>query len=264
MENKFYLIDNNGEIIVPNELKNKFILVLDHDGIIHPNELIEEYIKKIDYRASNEYKLALSKMMDERELTDEKFNLLMREHYFIKDQVLEEVKEELKGKIPYDLIYTFNNVYEGVLDTIRFVYMSRVFDAIILNSHRNCQFEIDGKEKFHKRYLPFVQTFYPAFHQEKYDSTLPNLWDNNDRVRTNKGIYLMNQLGVTNLKGFYAVDDSFPVCKEYNECGAKSFYKAPNMDSKDIIMQAASAAFNDRRNFVCDDDKGKGAYCKKR
>lgn len=264
MENKTFLIDNNGKRIEPRDLNNKFILVLDHDGIIHPNELIEEYIKKIDYRASDEYRHALLTMMEERELTVEKFDLLMMEHYFIKDQVLEEVKEEFKGKIPYDLIYTINNAYEGVLETIRFVYMSRVFDAMILNSHRNCQLEIDGKDSFHKNYLPFLQTFYPAFHQEKYDSTLPNLWDNNDRVRTNKGIYLMNQLGITNLKGFYTVDDSSFICKEYKECGAKTFYKSPTVSSKDVIMQAASAAFNDRRNLVSDDDKGRGAYRKVR
>ena len=264
MDNKVFILDINGNIIDPKDLKNKFVLVLDHDGIIHPNELIEEYIKKIDYRASDEYKSILSKMMDERELTDERFNYLIREHYFIKDQVLEEVKEEFRGKIPYDVIYTIKNAYEGVLDTIRFVYVSRVFDAFILNSHRNCQFEIDGKDSFHKKYLPFLQTFYPPFHQEKYDPTLPNLLDNNDRVRTNKGLYLMNQLGVTNLKGFYAVDDSAGICKEYKECGAKSFYKAPNMDSKDIIMQAASAAYNDRRELRNDEDKGRGAYCKVR
>ncbi len=262
MDNKVFILDNNGEKIEPEDLKDKFILVLDHDGIIHPNELLEEYIKKIDYRASAEYRQALSKMMDERELTDEKFNLLMREHYFIKDQVLEEVKEEFKGKIPYDLIYTINNAYKGVLDTIRFVYVSRVFDAIILNSHRNCQFEIEGKDSFHKNYLAFLQTFYPAFHQEKYDSSLPNLMDNNDRVRTNKGIYLMNQLGITNLKGFYAVDDSAGICKEYKECGAKAFYKSPNESSNDVIMRAAGEAFNDRRNLRNSDDRGRGAYRK--
>ena len=266
MNNKTFLIDINGNIIEPKDLKNKFILVLDHDGIIHPNELIEEYVKKIDYRASDEYRLALSKMMDEREPNEEELSLLIREHYFMKDQVLEEVKEEFKGKIPYDLIYTFENAYEGVLDTIRFVYVSRVFDAIILNSHQNCQFEIDGKERFHKYYLPFLQTFYPPFHKDKFDPSLPNLLDNNDRVRTHKGIYLMEQLGVTNLKGFYAVDDGYHICKEYNECGAKSFYKAPGLTSSAVIMQAASAAYNDRRKLINDeeDDKGRGAYRKVR
>ena len=243
-------------------MNNRFILVLDHDGIIHPNELLEEYIKEIDFRATKEYHDELIRLMEERELTKEKFDLMMMEHYYVKDQVLEEVLENFKGRIPYEMIYTIENAYHDVVKTIKFVHDCHAFDEIFLNSHRNCLFEKTSKDNFHGEYLPFIRTFYPPFHVKPFDPTLENLWDNNDRERTDKGIYLMKQLGITNLKGFYAVDDSLSICKEYERCGAKAFYKKPTDSSIDVIIRAAGAAFDDRR--ALESREGRGAYTKRR
>ena len=230
-------------------VNNKLVLVLDHDGIFHANELLENYIKRIDYRGSAEYRDYLFQLMEERELTKEKFDLLIMDHYMIKDQILEEVFSQYKGRIPYNEIYTIENAFDDVVNTVKLINNCNVYDEIILNSHVNSPFEILYKRRFHQEYLPFMKTYFPQFHMDPYNYDTPHLWVNNDRIRTNKALYLMEKRGLSNLIGYYAVDDSSSICREYEHEHAKAFYKSPEESSKEVLYRALNCALTDRREM---------------
>ena len=238
-------------------MEKKYVLVLDHDGIFHPNELIEEYIKRINYLGTLEYAYSLMKAYDNNEITQEEKDEKTEEHRYIRNMILEETGNY--KKIPYKKIYTLENANMEAIITLFFIYDLHIFNEIVFNSHRNCERDLKAKTSFDKQHLSIVdELYFPLFHSEKYDPTLVNLYNNNKRIRTDKADFLMKQRHIHDLRGYYGVDDSAKICKEYERCNGKSFYKSNDISVREVLLKAARECFCDRLELAKQEGKDVG------
>ncbi len=212
----------------------KRYLLLDCDGVIFDsNRLIDKEVKKMEFRASDEYGEWLFQMLmdyqsqlleleDERARNDERVSKLQMaieevkklrsEHFLLKDMVLEEALPEYRRRIDYNAIFQLRNTFDGVIEKIRGICETGIFDEIFIVSHYNSPAEAEAKRRFFAKYLPTVKVILVEFHKDKF--TVGDDAKNKSRERTNKITEFLALQEIIDYTLLYFIDDTVSIVDE--------------------------------------------------
>lgn len=249
-------------------MDNKHILVLDLDGVIFNSlKLIDMRVKAIDERATDSYLARLIERSEElqKELYQleyervndcddikadimfelEKILRLRREHFDLKDIVLEEVFDEYRDAIDYHNIYLFKNTFPGVVETIWRIWSYGAYDCIIGESHYNSESECLAKKYCLEKHLPMIEFLPVKFHMQPYFNPVTGE-KNLKRIRTNKIDSLKKYLGTEDLTNVSFIDDSISIIREAEKAHVGHCY---HKDAFDDINELLRKAYSD----TCDD-----------
>ena len=239
-------------------MKEKY-LILDCDGVIFDSlELIDQQVRKIEYKASDEYYRYL---LSETEKAHERLHVweeersndldehdsiiceigyythLRKEHFKMKDLVLEEALPQYKNLIDYDKVYRLENTYHGVVELIKHIWKNGEYDKIYVLSHVNSPREVKAKRAFFDKYLPMVNLVFPMFHFESFFNRDGSI--NITRKRSNKLEYLMSVETIDDLSNSTFIDDTESIITEAIKLGVGfSYHKSKTADSFYTILQA--------------------------
>ena len=227
----------------------KKILVLDCDGILFDSlKLIDEQVETINYMGSDSYKNDITQRIDERDRNFDLWNERLRLHYIIKDQILEEVFPKYQNRINYDVIYQFENTFDGVIEEVKKIWNSGLFSQIYVLSHVNSVNEVRAKRRFFEEYLPMVNVITVPFHREMYYRCInkeEEIRKNSDRVRTNKVNELKDILELEDLSSVYFIDDTRSICEEAVDLGATAVHCGKNEQILEKLRQVCRCAYQE-------------------
>ena len=232
--------------------------IYDYDGVFLPGEeLMDRYIETVCRKATNRYgeelfsrQLELTKekqrLVMERDLYSDEMKGILRElaeidekikeHFELKDQVLEEAKPEYENVINYDEIYRVENVFPGVLESLWEIDDRRIYDEKINNSHINVGREVKAKDRLLKSEFPpmiFVPIRFHALPYRGEGTTLKNQEATDKVFRMTR---LVKDIGPLSTY----VDNSPGVIKCVNKCGFRPYLVHRGQDPRDVIIQAAN------------------------
>ena len=233
---------------------DNYYLLLDCDGVIfNSNPLIDNYVQRIEYKASDRYGMELDlesqrahdeyhKWQYERSNDLEKLKKIRerieeignrrREHFLLKDQVLEEVYPEYENRIDYDRIYQMRNTFPGIIKKIIDIWESGVYNKIFIVTHSNSPREVMAKMRFFRKYLPMVELVFVKFHDEKFYYNPEEFEKNYLRRRTNKIEAFIKTTGIQDLSNSSFMDDTGSIVTEADELGVGyTYYKSEEEDS---------------------------------
>ena len=256
-------------------------LLLDCDGVIFDStRLIDKYVQKIEFRASDKYCELLNKMSADyhnqlHDLEIERSNNVEREaninsaieevrrlrkaHFLLKDMVLEEVLPKYKGLIDYARIFRLRNTFPGVIEKIKEICESGIFDEIFIVSHYNSPREAEVKIKFFREYLPMVKVILVKFHQD--DFILGDDAKNSSRQRSNKIIEFSNQTGIVDHSHSSFIDDTLSIIEEAIEIGVgHCMHKGKRDKTVELLDKAFAFALYDaniNEEDIIKDKRGK-------
>lgn len=245
---------------------SKKYLLLDCDGVIfNSNVLIDKEVQKIEFKASDKYCEMLNNMETEcinqlhsleieRAITPEKkakikstideIKRLRKEHFLFKDMVLEEVLPKYVGLINYDNIYQMHRTFTDVIEKIREISLTGVFEDIYIVSHYNSSREGNAKVHFFKKYLPMVKVVLVKFHKDKF--ILGDDAKNCSRARTNKLLDFSDQTGITDFSQCSFIDDTPSIIAEAQELGmGHCEHKGKRITTVSLLENAFKAAICD-------------------
>ncbi len=212
------------------------VLVLDCDGVIFDVvKLMKDIISKINWCCSDEFK---TKVIDQAFARNEmelynKYNAI---HKITKDEVLEETSDLYQNKINYDEIYTIDNAFPNVIELIREIWESRLFDKIYIASHVNSEKEILAKKRFFAEYLPFVDVRCYYFNDQPYIHDKERYYENAFRKRTNKPRQFFKETR-EHPEQCHFIDDSSTICGEAKVDGAQATWRNPDEEDPTAVFQ---------------------------
>lgn len=179
--------------------ENMRILCIDFDDTIFKTKpFVEEIVEKIDYMGSERYLMSIE---HDSRLDKETKRILSEEHFEHKDQVLEEVFEEYVGLIDYDRIFAMNEIHQGAIEYVNYLYRCGRYDKVFILTHYNIEREVEAKKVFINKYFPGMEVIAVPFHKDKYEF-------GKKRKRSSKAEYLMEYLGLSNILNCTLIDDS--------------------------------------------------------
>lgn len=215
---------------------NRRVLVLDCDGVIFDVvKLMKEIISQINWCCSDEFKTKVIDRAFEQNETElyNKYNAI---HKITKDEVLEETSDLYENKIPYDEIYTIKNTFHNVIEAIKDIWESRLFDKIYVASHVNSVREIEAKKRFFAEYLPFVEVKCFYFNDQPYIHDKERYYENAFRKRSNKPRYFFKETE-ERPENCYFIDDSNTICGEARVDGAHATWRDPEEEDPLAVFQ---------------------------
>lgn len=256
------------------------LLLLDCDGVIFDsNKLIDKYVQKIEYRACDKYCDTLNRLSrkyhDELHLLEtERANdytkedrirkaiaeigKLRKEHFFIKDMVLEEVLPQYKNRIDYYKIFQLENTFHGVIDKISEIYETGIFDDIYIVSHYNSQTEAEAKLSFFYNYLPMVKVALVKFHTTDFSLLPDDSEANKTRERSNKICEFAKQTGITDFTYSSFVDDTSSIVEEARALNVKNcFFKSKKDSTVKILEEILALAIYESNIDINNDNRRK-------
>ena len=177
--------------------------------------------------------------------TIEDVKRLRREHFLLKDMVLEEVLPKYRGIINYDKIFQLYHTFPGVIEKIKEIAETGAFDGVFIVSHYNSAREAEAKLRFFKKYLPMVRVILVKFHQDEF--VLGNDQFNQARQRTNKVNDFRIQTGIDDYSLTSFIDDSISIIDEAIELGVRHCLHKKKKDKTLALLDIAFA--NDTRGL---------------
>ena len=201
----------------------KRVLCLDCDGVIfNTNDMYKELITNINYICSDDFKNnVIDRAYQQNDM--DSVSTYTRIQIITRDEVLEEVKDLYKNRIPYKEMYTIGNTFPGVISLIKEIAETGYFDKIYITTHINTIRESLAKKEFFSKYLPMVEVFTIQFKDRPYIHDKTRYFDNAERQRTNKPLEFFNAKG-GNPKGVLFVDDSESICNQARALGAQAIH----------------------------------------
>lgn len=212
------------------------VLVLDCDGVIFDVvRLMKDITSKINWCCSDEFKEKVIDHAFKNNETDlyNKYNAI---HKITKDEVLEETSDLYEDKISYDEIYKMENTFPHVIELIKEIWDSKLFNKIYICSHVNSLKEIMAKKKFFAKYLPMVDVKCYYFNDQPYIHDKGKYYENANRKRSNKPRQFFRE---THEKPdtCYFIDDSSTICGEARMDGAHATYRDPDEEDPLAVFQ---------------------------
>ena len=234
--------------------------IYDYDGVLVPGEqLMDRYIEPVCKEATNTYGEKLFERqleligekqhleldrdvygseMDEIILELAEIERKIKRHFELKDQVLEETEPKYQNIINYDEIYTRENVYPGVIETLWEIYKYRIYQKMINNTHVNIGREIKAKERLLKECFPpleFVPIYFHIFPYRDHEGFV-----NKDRKPSDKVLRMERALNYIDPLISTYVDNSMSVIKCAKKLGLRTYYVDKSQDSREAIIEAAN------------------------
>ena len=224
--------------------------ILDFDGVfVAGEELMDEYIMSYCKKATNKYCNELFKKQSElihaqqqleidrniygkemheiiREL--EEIERLLKEHFDLKDQVLEETELKYRNKINYKEIYQRKNVYPGVLELMWKIYEAKIYYLLISNTHVNAEKEIIAKKELLLNDFPPMKFVPIRYHIEPYRDQYGLLTKN--RKPSDKVGILLKTVPIVDPTISPLVDNSKSIITRGNELGLRTYFVPKNLD----------------------------------
>ena len=224
--------------------------ILDFDGVIVAGEeLMDEYIMSYCKKATNKYCNELFKKQSElieaqqqlevdrniygkemKEIISElgEIERLLKEHFDLKDQVLEETEEKYRNRIDYNAIYQRNNVYPGVLELLWKIYEAKIYYLLISNTHVNAEKEIIAKRELLKNEFPPMKFVPVRYHIEPYRDQY-GLRNRNRKPSDKVGI-LLRTIPTIDPAVSPLVDNSRSIITRGNELGLRTYFVPRNTE----------------------------------
>lgn len=225
--------------------------IYDFDGVyVAGEELMDNYIMEFCKKATNKYCNELFRrqtdLIKSQQLLEEDRNIygkemreiireleeverLLREHFNLKDQVLEETEEKYRNKINYKEIYQAKNVYPGVLDILWKIYDAKVFYLLISNTHVNAEREIIAKKELLQSVFPPMKFVPVRYHIEPYRDQYGLITKN--RKPSDKVGILLRTMPIVDPTVSTLVDNSKSIITRGIELGLRSYFVEKNLDS---------------------------------
>ena len=222
--------------------------IFDFDGVFVPGEeLMDDYIWEICKEATNAYcdelfrrqteliqhqqQLEIDRNVYGKEMQEiicelEDLKRLIKKHFDLKDQVLEETEEKYRNKIDYNEIYQKNNVYIGVLELLWKIYDSKIFDLHISNTHVNAEREIIAKRDLLQKVFPPMKFVPIKYHTDPYKDQYGLL--NKNRKPSDKVGRLLKTIPTIDKKTTILVDNSRSIIARGDELGLRTYFVEKN------------------------------------
>ena len=258
----------------------KKLLLLDCDGVIFDsNELIDSYVQKIYFCASDKYCKYLNDLSSKLQSEIDQLNMerpndselkkskererqavkgLIKDHFYAKDMVLEEVLPEYQNRIDYYKIYQKNNLFPNILERIDEIIRMGIFGDVYVVSHYNSENERLAKESFFETYLPSVKVLPMKFHKEPFSNRSEDREKNKKRERTNKILEFAKLTGTDDFSMTSFIDDSLSIVEEAEKFGIKHcFYKDKETSTAVFLEKALEYAIYGNDNSKGDEGRGK-------
>ena len=225
--------------------------IYDFDGVLVPGEeLMDNDVHAICKEASNAYCEDLFKQqtkligiqqqleqerdiygyeMQEVQKELEEINKKIKNHFKLKDQVLEETEPEYKNRINYREIYKKENIYLGVLELLWQIYESKIYEQLIVNTHVNSEREIIAKKDLLQKDFPPMRFIPVKYHILPYRDPFDGMINNNRKPSDKIGrlVNISNYIDV-NLSTF--IDNTASIIKRGRELGLNCYYVEKNHD----------------------------------
>lgn len=222
----------------------------DFDGVyIAGEDLMDDYIMEFCRKATNRYCNELFKRQFElltaqqqlesdrniygkemmeiiRELQE--IERLLKEHFDLKDQVLEESEDKYRNKINYDEIYQRKNIYPGVLELLWKIYDAKIYFMMISNTHVNAEREIIAKRNELKRDFPPMKFVPTRYHIEPYRDQYGLL--NKNRQPSDKVGMLLRTVPIIDPTISPLVDNSKSIITRGKELDLITYFVPKNTD----------------------------------
>ena len=233
--------------------------VYDYDGVLVPGEeLMDYYIEPVCIEATNSYGEKLferqielisekqrleidrniygSEMEEILEELDE-LERKIKKHFELKDQVLEETEKKYENIINYDEIYRVENVYPGVIETLKKISNLKIYQKMISNTHVNVEREIKAKKRLLKEFpeMEFVPIYFHIFPYRDREGFI-----NKDRKPSDKVLRMTRILKYIDPLISTYVDNSKGVIKCANKLGFRTYFVQKNRDPREAIEEAAN------------------------